>query len=111
MGEFGSIYGTLQAIENEQGVPENSIFKFEEGLTLIQADAFKVKVADTTAAGDTFVGAFSSVYKTPSDSWKALQFATAASALAVTKEGAQDSAPCKADILNFLVKHTEEHGK
>lgn len=111
MGELGAIYGTFHTIENEQPIPEHSIFKFEDGLTLIQVDAFKVKVADTTAAGDTFVGAFSSMYHTPSDAWEALQFATAAAALAVMKEGAQDAAPCKADILHFLAKRTEKHGK
>jgi ribokinase len=101
LGEQGSIYGTYLTV----GIGKNEDPSFlicKDGLTLIKEDAFKVKTVDTTAAGDTFVGAFSTMYENPSDAKEALRFATAASALAVTKEGAQESTPYKDEILNFL---------
>ncbi|WEG13327.1 ribokinase [Pullulanibacillus sp. KACC 23026] len=101
LGEHGSIYGTYQTVEGGQN-EDPSFLLCQDGLTLIKEDAFKVKTVDTTAAGDTFVGAFSTMYETPSDAKEALRFATAASALAVTKEGAQESTPYKDEILKFL---------
>ncbi|MEW6228140.1 MAG: ribokinase [Bacillota bacterium] len=69
--------------------------------------AFRVKAIDTTAAGDTFVGALA--YKLDKGSATgqfnleaALQFASAAGALATTKVGAQPSLPTLADMVDFL---------
>jgi ribokinase len=67
----------------------------------IWLEAFKVKVVDTTAAGDAFIGAFAyglSKGKTLQD---ALRFASAAGALATTKLGAQPSLPTKKRIREF----------
>ena len=64
----------------------------------------KVKVIDTTAAGDCFVGAFTVALtegKKPED---ALQFAVYASALKVTKFGAQSGLPTRAEVEAFLSK-------
>ena len=64
--------------------------------------AFSVKAVDTTAAGDIFCGALA-VALTENVSWEnALQFASAASALSVTKIGAQPSAPFRTEIDEFL---------
>lgn len=60
--------------------------------------AFPVTPVDTTAAGDTFCGAFAVALaegKTPPE---AARFANAASALSVTKMGAQPSIPQRAEI-------------
>lgn len=65
--------------------------------------AFKVKPVDTTAAGDTFFGAFAAASADGSQAEQALTFAAAAAALAVTKEGAQASIPTKAEIEAFLL--------
>lgn len=64
--------------------------------------AFKVKPVDTTAAGDTFFGAFAAASADGCQAEQALIFAAGAAALAVTKEGAQASIPTKAEIEVFL---------
>jgi ribokinase len=61
----------------------------------------KVQVIDTTAAGDCFVGAFTVALtegKKPEDT---LQFAVYASALKVTKFGAQSGLPTRAEVEAF----------
>ncbi len=61
----------------------------------------KVQAIDTTAAGDCFVGAFTVALiegKNPED---ALKFAIYASALKVTKFGAQSGLPTRAEVETF----------
>lgn len=61
--------------------------------------AFKVKPVDTTAAGDTFIGALSSQLKPDfSNMTDAINFAQHASSLTVQKMGAMPSIPMLADI-------------
>lgn len=61
--------------------------------------AFKVKAIDTTAAGDTFIGALSSQLKTDLSNIKeALTFAQRASSITVQRLGAMPSIPTKAEI-------------
>lgn len=58
----------------------------------------RVKTVDTVAAGDTFNGAFAVALaegKTPED---AIKFAQAASAIAVTRHGAQPSVPFRREV-------------
>ncbi len=63
---------------------------------------FNIDVVDTTAAGDTFTGYFvSSVIKGYSVD-KALETASCASAIAVSKKGAAQSIPFFDDVQNFL---------
>lgn len=69
----------------------------------IQVPAFKVNAVDTTAAGDTFIGAFASIY-TGDNIEQSLRFASAASALAVTRPGAQVSIPTKEEVEHFLAE-------
>ena len=66
---------------------------------------YKVKVADTTAAGDTFCGYFlASIYagKTVPE---ALRTASQASALAVSKNGASVSIPTMEQVREFAAAH------
>jgi ribokinase len=63
---------------------------------------YQVEAVDTTAAGDTFVGAYISKRMKGSTVEMALRYATAASALTVTKHGAQISIPTESDIEAFL---------
>jgi ribokinase len=65
--------------------------------------AFRVKPVDTTAAGDTFFGAYTAASANGLPVEKALTYAAAAAALAVTKAGAQSSIPDKAEIEAFLL--------
>ncbi|MDQ6421494.1 ribokinase [Paenibacillus sp. LHD-117] len=68
--------------------------------------AFRVKPVDTTAAGDTFIGAYAAASADGLGTEDALRFAVAASALAVTRPGAQSSIPDKAEIEAFLTRET-----
>jgi ribokinase len=63
--------------------------------------AYQVKAVDTTAAGDVFNGALV-VALAEDKSWKeAVEFASKAAAIAVTKLGAQASAPYLNEIITF----------
>ena len=64
--------------------------------------AFSVKVVDTTAAGDTFIGAFMAARRNDYTTKDCLTFACAAAALAVTKQGAQNSIPTFQEVTAFL---------
>jgi len=64
--------------------------------------AFRVKPVDTTAAGDTFIGAYAAACTEGLDTEAALRFATAAAALTVTRPGAQSSIPAKEEIVAFM---------
>lgn len=64
--------------------------------------AHRVKVADTTAAGDTFVGAFSAKYLASRDALEAARYAMGAAALCVTRLGAIPSIPRREEIESFL---------
>lgn len=62
--------------------------------------AFKVQAVDTTAAGDTFLGALSSELNPDLSNLKtAIEYGNKASSLAVQKMGAQPSIPTRKDIL------------
>jgi len=67
-------------------------------------DAFRVKVIDTTAAGDAFLGALATGLSENKPIQEALRFANAAGALATTKLGAQPSLPFRKDLGVFLAK-------
>ena len=66
--------------------------------------AFQVETIDSTAAGDTFCGALAARLTRGSDLIAAVEFATAASALCVTKMGAQPSIPTEQEVEKFLAK-------
>ncbi|MTV82821.1 ribokinase [Secundilactobacillus folii] len=62
-------------------------------------DAFKVKAVDTTAAGDTFIGALSTQLKKDlSNLPEAIRFANRASSITVQRMGAHPSIPTLAEI-------------
>lgn len=74
----------------------------DNGGTRLRLPAFRVVPADTTAAGDTFIGAYAAATQSGKSPEAALRFASAASAIGVTREGAQTSVPTKAEIEAFL---------
>lgn len=64
--------------------------------------AFRVKPVDTTAAGDVFSGALAVAINEGKTVGEAVVFANAASALSVTRPGAQSSCPSRAEIETML---------
>jgi ribokinase len=68
----------------------------------IEQSAFKVKVVDTTGAGDTFCGALVAALSQQATLAQALQRASAAAALACTQLGAQSSIPTAGAVAQLL---------
>ncbi|MUT67306.1 ribokinase [Paenibacillus sp. NEAU-GSW1] len=62
----------------------------------------KVQAVDTTGAGDTFNGALAVKLSEGSPLDEAVKFAVAASALSVTKLGAQSGMPLRIDVERFI---------
>lgn len=69
---------------------------------LVRVPAFKVDAVDTTAAGDVFCGAFAVATVEGLLPEQAARFACAASAISVTRLGAQPSAPTRKEIEALL---------
>jgi ribokinase len=74
-----------------------------EGAPLEHAKAFKVKVVDTTAAGDAFTAALAIARAEQLDWRDTLRFANAAGALTTTAFGAQPALPTR-DAVDRLVR-------
>jgi len=64
--------------------------------------ALKVKVVDTTAAGDAFMGGLSVAYSEGKNLIESVKYATYVGTLAVTKLGAQTSIPTKKEVEQFM---------
>lgn len=72
---------------------------YSDGENTIRQEAIKVKAIDTTAAGDTFTGFFlSGIFDGKNPEWS-LKFASNASAIAVTRNGAAPSIPTRDEVL------------
>ena len=67
--------------------------------------AFKVLAIDSTGAGDIFNGALAAFLAEEMPIEEAARMASAAAAIAVTRMGAQVSAPFRSEIENFVLNH------
>ena len=85
---------------------EKGVFVAHDG-EFFHEDALSVQAVDTTAAGDTFVGAFSVALTEGRPLKEAIIFATHAAALTVTKLGAQSSIPTRDEVTQFLKERRE----
>ena len=74
---------------------------FADGSGFEHFAAPKVQAVDTTAAGDTFVGAFAAALSRGESERAAIAFGQVAAALSVTRAGAQPSIPTQADVAGF----------
>ncbi len=79
---------------------KGSVIYSEEGAEMIPSR--KVKAADTTAAGDTYCGALSVALAEGKSLREAAEFATAASSIAVTRHGAQESIPSRPEVDRLM---------
>lgn len=75
-------------------------YLYEEGMGEI-IEARKVAAVDTTAAGDVYNGALCAALAEGKSLREALAFATKASAISVTRVGAQPSVPTREEVDNF----------
>lgn len=67
----------------------------------VMIPAYKVDAVDTTAAGDVYNGALCAALAEGMSLEQALHFATKASAISVTRAGAQPSVPSREEVENF----------
>lgn len=74
-----------------------------DGQFLMQT-AYPVTPVDTTGAGDTFCGALVAALSHGQTLQQALKYASAASALACTRWGAQSSIPQAAEVRDFMAQ-------
>ena len=76
-----------------------------DGRTIFEKPAFKVKVVDTTGAGDVFHGAFAYRYLNGGNWSECLCFAAAVAALKCTGFGGRTGIPTLAETERFLQEH------
>jgi ribokinase len=108
----------VATVLHEQGIPkvvltlgsQGALLATSEGsgkTRIIYQSAPVVQVIDTTAAGDCFVGALTVALNEGQSPEDALRFAVYASALKVTKFGAQSGLPTRAEVDAFLQSGTK----
>ena len=73
--------------------------QYFDGTNMIHQNSYQTKIVDTTAAGDTFTGYFLSMVANGKSVAEALNIASYAAAIAVSKEGASSSIP-ERDLLS-----------
>ena len=64
-------------------------------------ESYKVEVVDTTAAGDSFIGGFTSSFIEDKNIEKAIELGQKTAALSIQKFGAQSSLPTRQEVDNF----------
>jgi len=69
---------------------------------VIKMEAYKVDTVDSTAAGDSFIGAMAAKMSFESSLEEALEYATKVSAVTVTRKGAQISIPTSEEVNEFF---------
>ncbi len=110
-------------VSNEENAKKVADFFFEKGvkmvvITLGKRGVFvatkqehrilsvpKVKVLDTTGAGDAFNGALVTALAEGKDIWQACKFANAAASISVTRMGTTPAMPTRAEVDQFLMEH------
>ena len=104
---------TVAAALLARGLPGVVLKRGAEGAYVVASgkagwvQPFAVNAIDTVAAGDCFNGAFAVALLEGKDPWAAARFACAASAISVTRHGAQASMPTRDDLNAFLADRGE----
>lgn len=80
---------------------DGSVFQTKDGARYF-CGIHKVEAVDTTAAGDTFTGFFLSEILRHGDAQKALQVASVAASIAVSRKGAEPSIPAMGEVSEVL---------
>ncbi|MEV0618645.1 ribokinase [Nonomuraea sp. NPDC050404] len=102
-GADGALEALLELVEEAVITlgSEGALYGSRSGERL-RVPAVKVNAVDTTAAGDTFVGALAVARAEGHGMADALAFASAAAALSVQREGASTSMPTRLEIEDAL---------
>ena len=93
---------------SSRGAPTAIVKLGEDGVVYASGDctghvpAFQVEAVDTVAAGDGFAGALAVALAEGRSLEDSLRFANAAGGLVVTKRGAQDAMPDRAEVERLL---------
>jgi ribokinase len=77
---------------------------YNDGNDIKIQKAFKVDVVDTTAAGDSFIGGIAKSILDGKNINDAILYASAASAIVVSRLGASTSIPTDSEVVNFISK-------
>ena len=94
----------------KRGVKTVIVTRSDQGALIVTdsevtpVDTYKVKVEDSTAAGDAFIAGLAIKLLESETLASAVGYGCACGALAVTKLGAQPSLPIREDVENFLAK-------
>jgi ribokinase len=107
-GSGGDVLAQLQRLAKQHHLHDVIVTLGAQGCLalhqghVLQQKAYKIDVVDTTAAGDTFCGALVAALARGVPMQQCLQDASAASALACTKLGAQSSIPSREEVIAFI---------
>jgi ribokinase len=107
-GVQGDVLAQLERLAAQYAVGEVIVTLGAQGCLawhrghVVQQKAFAIEVIDTTGAGDTFCGALVAAMARGLGMQDCLREASAASALACTKLGAQSSIPSRAEVLSLI---------
>jgi ribokinase len=110
--EFADLQNALDRGPSELGVDMVLVTLGARGAKLHVGDneiiqnSFPVTPVDTTGAGDTFLGSFIARLDAGDDAATSLRYASAASAIQVTRMGAAPAIPHQTDVLKFLESQT-----
>lgn len=81
---------------------------YHNGKEIVNIPAYKVKVVDTTGAGDTFNGAFAAALIDGYSIYDSISYANKAAALSITRFGAQAGMPYKEDLEKNLAANKDK---
>ena len=104
----GTSSGIISGVPGNSGVEIALITLGAEGSVAVsrasrkQVDGVPVEVVDTTAAGDTYIGAFGVEWLRSGDMEQAMVFASHAASLCVSRFGAQTSIPSEREVRDSL---------
>jgi ribokinase len=81
---------------------QRGVYILSEGVTALQIPAIQVEAVDSTAAGDTFNGAFAAALVQGRSIEFCARFAVTAAGISVTRPGAQVSMPTLSEVKHAM---------
>jgi ribokinase len=98
------VYLTKKGVQNVIITMGGNGVVYNSGKDIIHKSVPKVKVVDTTAAGDSFSGALAAALSQGKTFDEAIELGNIVGTLTVMKKGAQISLPSMEDVQNFRMK-------